>query len=65
MHLRPGEVRLDKAERRVPEALAENTHVRFGGSVSFGWSSDDFYDDGYLYLATESGRISRIVPVEQ
>ena len=48
MHLRPGEVRLDKAERRVPEALAENSHVRFGGSVSFGWSSDDFYDDGYL-----------------
>ena len=48
MHLRPEQVQLDKAERRVPEALAENAHVKFGGSVSFGWSSDDFNPDGYL-----------------
>ncbi len=48
MHLRPDQVRLDKATRRVPEALAENTHVKFGGSVSFGWLSNDFNPDGYI-----------------
>jgi creatinine amidohydrolase len=48
MHLRPGQVDLDKAERRVPERLAENTHVKFGGSVSFGWLSNDFHPDGYI-----------------
>lgn len=48
MHLRPHQVQLDKAERRVPEALADNKHVRFGGSTSFGWLSDDFHPDGYI-----------------
>lgn len=48
MHLRPGEVHLDKAERKVPEALAENHHVKFGGSVSFGWLSNDFDPQGYI-----------------
>ena len=48
MHLRPGQVDLAVAERRVPEALAENDHVRFGGSVSFGWLSNDFHPDGYI-----------------
>lgn len=48
MHLRPDLVDLDQAERRVPEALADNTHVRFGGSVSFGWLSNDFHPDGYI-----------------
>jgi len=48
MHLRPELVDLSKAERRVPEALADNRHVRFGGSVMFGWLSNDFHDDGYI-----------------
>ncbi|NBV73799.1 MAG: creatininase family protein [Actinobacteria bacterium] len=48
MHLRPDLVDLSKAARRVPEALAENRHVRFGGSVSFGWLSNDFHPDGYI-----------------
>lgn len=48
MHLRPELVDLSKAERKVPEKLAENSHVRFGGSVSFGWLSNDFDPDGYI-----------------
>ena len=48
MHLRPDLVDLSLAERRVPERLAENRHVRFGGSVSFGWLSNDFHPDGYI-----------------
>jgi len=48
MHLRPGEVDLTKAERRVPEHLADNAHVKFGGSTSFGWLSNDFHADGYI-----------------
>ena len=48
MHLRPDHVDLEKAERRVPEAIADNTHVRFGGSTSFGWLSNDFHPDGYI-----------------
>lgn len=48
MHLRPDLVNLDLAERRVPEALAQNKHVKFGGSTSFGWLSNDFHADGYI-----------------
>ncbi len=48
MHLRPNLVDLTAAQRRVPEALASNHHVRFGGSVSFGWLSNDFHPDGYI-----------------
>jgi len=48
MHLRPNEVHLDKAGRRVPEVLDQNDHVKFGGSVSFGWLSNDFNPDGYI-----------------
>ena len=32
----------------VPEHLAENRYVRFGGPVTFGWLSDDFGDDGVI-----------------
>lgn len=32
----------------MPEALALNTYVRFGGRVSFGWMSNDFFPDGYI-----------------
>lgn len=48
MHLRPELVDLDAAVRRVPERLAENRHVRFGGSVMFGWLSNDFHPDGHI-----------------
>ncbi len=48
MHLRPDDVNLSLAERKVPEAIAENTHVKFGGSTSFGWLSNDFDPDGYI-----------------
>ena len=48
MHLRPDQVQLEKAARRVPEALDKNTHVKFGGSVSFGWLSNDFNPDVYI-----------------
>jgi creatinine amidohydrolase len=42
MHVRPDLVDLSTAVRRVPEHLAANRHVRFGGSVAFGWLSNDF-----------------------
>lgn len=48
LHLAPHLVRMDLAERRVPERLATNRHVRFGGRVSFGWLSNDFFPDGYI-----------------
>ena len=42
LHLRPDLVDMTKAVRRVPEHLAQNRHVKWGGSVSFGWLSNDF-----------------------
>ena len=48
MHLRPDLVDLSRAERKVPEALADNEYVKFGGSVMFGWLSNDFDADGYI-----------------
>ena len=48
MFLRPDLVDLSKAERRIPEKLDRNKHVKFGGSVSFGWLSNDFHEDGYI-----------------
>ena len=38
----------------VPEPLAGNRHVRFGGSVSFGWLSDDFGPGGAIGDPTDS-----------
>ncbi len=48
LHLAPELVDLGAAERRVPEHLAANSYVRFGGTVSFGWLSNDFADDGVI-----------------
>jgi creatinine amidohydrolase len=48
LHLAPELVDLTAAERRIPEHLAGNAYVRFGGAVSFGWLSDDFADDGVI-----------------
>lgn len=48
LHLRPELVAMDQARRNVPERLADNTHVRFGGRVTFGWLSSDFGADGLI-----------------
>jgi creatinine amidohydrolase len=48
LHLRPDRVDLSVATRNVPEFLADNRHVRFGGRVSFGWLSNDFGPDGHI-----------------
>lgn len=48
LHLRPDLVDMSKASRRVPEGLAGNKHVKFGGTVSFGWLSNDFFEEGHV-----------------
>ena len=49
MALRPELVSLEAAERWVPDHLAEFEHVKFnGGSVSFGWVSNDFGPSGVV-----------------
>ena len=48
LHLRPDLVDMSKAVRRVPEEIARNKHVRFGGSVPFGWLSNDFFPEGHI-----------------
>jgi creatinine amidohydrolase len=48
LHLTPDLVDVGAASRNVPEWMAGNRHVRFGGSVAFGWSSDDFGPDGHI-----------------
>jgi creatinine amidohydrolase len=48
LHLAPHLVDMSKAVREVPEKLAENKYVRFGGKVSFGWLSNDFGPNGLI-----------------
>ena len=48
LHLRPDLVDMTKAVRNVPDWLTDHTHVKFGGSVQFGWLSNDFGDDGHI-----------------
>jgi creatinine amidohydrolase len=48
LHLRPELVDLDRAGRNIPEHLAANRHVRFGGSVTFGWLASDFGPSGVI-----------------
>ncbi|NEE04454.1 creatininase family protein [Phytoactinopolyspora halotolerans] len=48
LHLRPDLVRMDLAERAVPEALTEYSMIGFGKPVSFGWLSDDFGPAGHI-----------------
>jgi creatinine amidohydrolase len=48
LHLRPELVDMSLAVRRVPEKLAENQQVRFGGRVAFGWLSNDFFPEGHI-----------------
>jgi len=54
LHLAPELVDMSLGERRVPEKIAANTYVRFGGRVSFGWLSNDFNDDGVIGDPTEA-----------
>jgi creatinine amidohydrolase len=48
LHLKPELVDMSLAVRRIPEELANNEHVRFGGKVAFGWLSNDFFPDGHI-----------------
>jgi creatinine amidohydrolase len=48
LHLRPELVDMGKAARALPEGLAANEHVRFGGTVAFGWLSDDLHPSGVI-----------------
>ena len=54
LHLRPDLVDMSKAARNVPEGLAANEMVRFGGSVPFGWLSNDFGPSGVIGDPTEA-----------
>ena len=54
LYLRPDLVDMSKAVRRVPEKLAQNKHVRFGGAVSFGWLSNDFFAEGHIGDPTQA-----------
>ncbi len=48
LHLRPELVKMELAARAVPEHLAANQHVRFGGTVTFGWLAHDFGSSGVI-----------------
>ncbi len=48
LYLRPDLVEMAAAARNVPEGLAPNRYVRFGGAVSFGWLSNDFGLSGVI-----------------
>lgn len=48
LHLAPELVDMSVATRNIPESLASNQHVKFGGSVAFGWLSNDFGPDGHI-----------------
>jgi creatinine amidohydrolase len=48
LHLRPELVDMSLATRNVPDAIAGNRHVRFGGRVAFGWLASDFGPDGHI-----------------
>jgi creatinine amidohydrolase len=48
LHLAPDLVDMSTATRNVPETLADNRYVRFGGAVGFGWLSNDFGPDGHI-----------------
>ena len=48
LHLAPELVDMAQATRNIPEPLAANRHVRFGGAVGFGWLSNDFGPDGHI-----------------
>ena len=48
LHLAEDLVDLSAVERQVPDHLAGNRYVRFGGPVTVGWLSTDFGDAGVI-----------------
>jgi creatinine amidohydrolase len=48
LHLHPELVHVDRMVPAVPSFLEEFRHVRFGGTVGFGWTSDDFDSGGVI-----------------
>lgn len=52
LHLHPELVDMTAAVRNVPTWMTTQQHVRFGGSASFGWLSDDFGPSGVIGDAT-------------
>jgi len=54
MHLRPDLIDMTNISRKVPERMAANKYVRFGGRVSFGWLSNDFDPEGYIGDPTDA-----------
>jgi creatinine amidohydrolase len=48
LHLAPELVDMSTAVRNVPDELASNRYVKFGGPVGFGWLSNDFGPDGHI-----------------
>ncbi|MFM8855637.1 MAG: creatininase family protein [Actinomycetota bacterium] len=48
LHIRPDLVDMSLAKRAIPEELLGNDHLRFGGTVHFGWLSNDFDESGVI-----------------
>ena len=48
LHLAPQLVDMTLANRNVPDKIAANRYVRFGGRVAFGWLASDFGADGHI-----------------
>lgn len=48
LYLAPETVDMSAARRNVPDWLADQDHVKFGGSVQFGWLSNDFGTCGHI-----------------
>lgn len=48
LHLRPELVDMTSVRRNIPASLLGNEKVRFGGSVPFGWLSNDFGPHGHI-----------------
>ena len=48
LHLAPDLVDMTAATRNIPQSMIDNEHVRFGGTVGFGWLSNDFGADGHI-----------------
>ncbi|MEH3054318.1 MAG: creatininase family protein [Patulibacter minatonensis] len=48
LYLRPELVDMDLAVRSIPDEMDARRHVKFGGSVPFGWCSDDLSATGAI-----------------
>lgn len=54
LYLHPELVHMDRATRAIPARLEDNAHVRFGGSIQFGWLSNDFGPEGHIGDPTQA-----------